>query len=141
MAFSNALIRMLLSMPFSLLTCSMTRLRSCCILRAPVVLVIGFLNGRERNLNGRSVLFHCDLIRLDVFEHSQKRTAAIDLLAGANANALTDKTCKMLGGFERTVNAGRRNFECIRAGNHILAVQAFAQMAADPGQVVDVRAA
>src|SRR6185295_11938724 len=124
--FSNALIRMLLSMPFSLLTCSITRLRSCCILRAPVVLVIGLLDSGKRNLKANSVLFDRDLIRLYVFEHSQKRTTSIDLLAGAHAYALTDETRKMLGPFQRAINAGCRNFEGISTWDDILAVEEFA---------------
>src|ERR1044071_6408358 len=134
-------MRMLLSMPFSLLTCSITRFRSCCILTAPVVLVIGFFNSRKRNLNAGSVLFQSDLISHDLFEHSEKGTAAIDLFASPHADTLTNETGEVLGGFQGTINAGGGNFEGISARDDILAVEALAQMPAHPAQIIDVRSA
>src|SRR5574341_1336433 len=102
MAFSKALIRIALSMPFSLLTCSMTRLRSCCILGAPVMLVIRLFDQCKRNLPARAVLIDGDRSGQDFQESPEKRTPTVDHLASAHANRFADTTREVFRPLERT---------------------------------------
>src|SRR5215475_8385205 len=106
MAFSKALMRIDLSMPFSLLTCSMTRLRSCCILSTPIVIVIRLFNHGKWNLITFSFLGQNYTVIHDLAENPQKRPPAIDQIPGANANSLTDKSLKMRRFFERAIDPG-----------------------------------
>src|SRR5215831_17607793 len=106
MAFSKALMRIDLSMPFSLLTCSMTRLRSCCILSAPIVIVIRLFNHGKWNLITFPFLRQNHAVLHDLAENSQKGPPAIDQIPGANTNSFTHKSRKMRGFFERSIDPG-----------------------------------
>src|SRR5574341_2115009 len=118
MAFSKALIRIDLSMPFSLLTCSMTRLRSCCISCTPVVLVIGLFDRRKRDVVARSLLGHCDALGGNFPENAEKRSSTADRIARPYPHPLADKPRKMLRPLEWPVDAGRGNLQCISARHH-----------------------
>src|SRR3972149_10865242 len=139
MAFSKALIRIDLSMPFSLLTCSMTRLRSCCISRTPVVLVIGLFNRRKRNVVPRSLLRHRDALAGNGLENAEKRSSPADQVARPYAHALADIPRKVLGPLERPVDSRRGNLQSIRPRHHVLTVEQLAQLPAHPAQIIHGR--
>src|SRR3989304_6885821 len=136
MEFSNALIRIDLSMPFSLLTCSMTRLRSCCISCTPVVLVIGLFYRRKRNVVARPILGDGDLPLGDFLECAEKRPPAADQVARPYAHALADIVREMFGSPERPVDSRRRHLQRVIPRHRVLSVEQIAQLPAHPAQIV-----
>src|ERR1044071_3384937 len=138
MAFSRALTRIVLSMPFSLLTCSITLFRSCCIFGTPVVLVIGLFNLRERNLAARAVLTHRNPIPGNFQERSKKRFSSLDRLARAHANLLAYVRREVLRPLERSIDARRGDLQRVCAFDYILRIQKRAQLAAHPAEIFHV---
>src|SRR5206468_1192440 len=95
MAFSTAAMTIALSIPRSLLTCSMTRVSSGCIVpphSAPslgafgneVVFVVGVRHGREGNEVLAAVGGDHDAIDLDPVQGPEERSAAGDRARGAH---------------------------------------------------------
>src|SRR5581483_280709 len=138
MAFSRALTRIDLSMPFSLLTCSMTLFRSCCIFGTPIVLVIRLFNRRERYLAARAVLTQRNPIAADFQVRPEKRSPPLDRLAGAHADFLADELREMRRPLERPVDARRRNLQRVSALDQVLLIEKRAQFAAHPAEIVHV---
>src|SRR6266404_3815104 len=137
-AFSKALMRIVLSIPFSLLTCSITLFRSCCIFGTPVVLVIRLLDQCKRYFASHSVLIQGNLICGNLQQRPHKRSSALDQLAGANANVLTHKGQEMVRPLERTIDPWRGNLQRIGAVHDFVGVQKLAQVPAHPAQIVHV---
>src|SRR4030095_14223485 len=140
-AFSKALIRIVLSMPFSLLTCSMTRFRSCCISGTPIVLVVGLLDQRKGNIAPCPILVQRDLVGCNLEQLAQKRPSAIDQLTGANANFFADESREMLRPFKRTIDAGGGNLQRVGAVDDVVHVEQVADFAAYPAQIIHCRTA
>src|ERR671922_2739530 len=134
MAFSKALIKIVLSMPFSLLTCSITRFRSCCMLGAPIVLVIRLFDYGKRNLDPCTVLNKGDAVDAHGFEWSQKRSPAVNHLSSPNPDPLADEPIEMLRSLEGPVNTGRRYFQRVGAFYCGLGIEDFAQLSAHSAQ-------
>src|SRR5262245_55473077 len=94
------------SMPFYLLTCSITRFRSGCMpppgssrvrvrRRRPgeVVFDVGALDGGERNHRARAALLvHGDPLGRDLRQRAAELTATAERLARADAHALSEGT-------------------------------------------------
>src|SRR6185503_7999590 len=150
MACSRASTMIWRSMPFSLLTCSMTRLRSGSISPPPlrvswpvrwaseVVFDVGPFDVGERE-DGPSGVGIVDGGRIvaDRGEDPAELPSPPDRGAHAHRHALSLGAAEMLRPQQGPVQARRRAFEMIPPGHRIVRIEEMPYLARNPGQLVD----
>src|SRR5215510_10653679 len=153
-ASSSAFTMIWRSMPFSLLTCSITRFRSGCI-RAPsgvgvrrprgpaeVVFNVSFLDPGERDHGppGVGVLDHHG-IRTRLDKDPVELPPSGNRVARPHPHACPDRAAEMRLAQEWPVEAGRRALEVVPARDGVVDVEQVAELAGQPRELVQGDAA
>src|SRR5262249_52955496 len=151
-ASSSALTMIWRSMPFSLLTCSMTRVRSGCMetsrascgrVRLPgrageVVLDVGLLDGGERHGDHPRVrILDAHPVGRDRAPDTVELSRRADRLPAAHADPLPERALEVRLAQERSVESRRRALEVIPAGDRIVGVEYVPELARDVRQLVE----
>src|SRR5581483_889303 len=150
-ASSSAFTMIWRSIPFSLLTCSMTRFRSGCIrpsssdvrlgrARGPVEVVfdVRLLDLDERHDHRARVgIRDRHGVGGDGLERAVKLPAAGDRGPGANTHALADRPPEVRLADERSVESGRGALELVAPGHRVVRVEEVAQLTRDARQLVE----
>src|SRR5205823_1578707 len=155
MASSRAWTMMSRLIPFSLLTCSMTRFRSGNIrppvpssgVRPPggaseIVLDVGLLDGHERKHDAADVrIMDRHALGIHRLERPVEHPAVTDRIMGANPYPLPERATEVRLAQQGPVDARRRTLELVATRDRVVRVEHVAELTGHASQLVDRDAA
>src|SRR5262245_11347707 len=151
-ASSSAFTMIWRSIPFSLLTCSMTRVKSGCMAtsqpsrrraRLPrrageVVFDVCLFDGGERDVDGTGVgIVDVDLLGGYGGEPALELPPPTDQLPRPDAHALPESALEVHLAHQRPVDPGRRALEVVAPAYRVVAVEHVAELAGNVHQLIE----